>query len=392
MEGLNLDNILGEQDIDTLFSEPEMNENGGDGNLESKGTPDNPDENGELKTTEEEQQGELFGDFAVQPEGVGSGKKEEKKEDTIPDKDDGTSPNENFYSSIANALVVDGIILNSDEDKIKEVTDAESFSEMIEAEVNARLEEKQQRVSKALENGVEPSDIRKYESTLNYLSSLTEAVIAEESERGEQLRKQLIYQDYLNKGMSEAKAQKLTERSIEAGNDIDDAKEALQSNKEYFQGQYNDLLKDAQKKADEEKAERVKEAEKLKNSLLKDKNLMGDLEVNNDVRKKAFEAISKPIYKDPETGEYLTAVQKYEMENHSDFIKYVGLFYTLTGGFKDFESFTKGKVAKELKKGLRELEKTLNNTRRNTDGSLKMVTSVSEDPESFMGGNFKLAL
>ena len=392
MEGLNLDNILGEQDINSLFEEPEMNatEESAAETKEQK-APESTEE--ELTTTEEEQSGELFGDApAVKPEGVGSGKKEEKEEDTIPDKDGGTSPNENFYSSIANALVVDGIILNSDEDKIKEVTDAESFSEMIEAEIAARLDEKQQRVAKALENGVEPDEIRKYEAVLHRLSSMTEDIVSEESERGEQLRRQLIYQDYLNKGMSESKAQKLTERSIDAGNDIDDAKEALQSNKEYFQGQYNTLLKDAQKRADEEKAERVKEAEKLKNSLLKDKTLLGDLEVSNDVRKKAYEAISRPTYRDPETGEYMTAVQKYEMENHSDFIKYVGLFYTLTNGFKDFDSFTKGKVAKEVKKGIRELEKTLNNTRRNSDGSLKMVTGVNEDPESFMGGNFRLAL
>ena len=373
MEGLNLDNILGEQDINSLFEEPEMNatEESAAETKEQK-APESTEE--ELTTTEEEQLGELFGDTpAVKPEGVGSGKKEEKEEDTIP-------------------LVLDGIILNSDEDKIKEVTDAESFSEMIEAEIAARLDEKQQRVAKALENGVEPDEIRKYEAVLQRLSSMTEDVVSEESERGEQLRRQLIYQDYLNKGMSESKAQKLTERSIDAGNDIDDAKEALQSNKEYFQGQYNTLLKDAQKRADEEKAERMKEAEKLKNSLLKDKTLLGDLEVSNDVRKKAYEAISRPTYRDPETGEYMTAVQKYEMENHSDFIKYVGLFYTLTNGFKDFDSFTKGKVAKEVKKGIRELEKTLNNTRRNSDGSLKMVTGVNEDPESFMGGNFRLAL
>ena len=59
-------------------------------------------------------------------------------------------------------------------------------------------------------------------------------------------------------------------------------------------------------------------------------------------------------------------------------------------GFKDFESFTKGKVKKEMKKGLRELEKTLNNSRRSPDGSLKMVTGVNDDPESFIGKGFKL--
>ena len=389
MEGLILDNILGEQEIDNLFSETETatSEEVAEGKEQKT-----PEDNGEIETTEEEQQGELFGDFAEQPEGVGSEKKKEVKEETIPDKDGGTSPNENFYSSIANALAVDGIFPNLDEDTIAKAVDAESFSELIEAEVNARYDEGQQRVLKALKNGVEPNEIRRYEGTLDYLSSLTDAVLSEESEKGEQLRKQLIYQDYLNKGMSETKAQKLTERSIEAGNDIDDAKEALQSNKEYFQNQYNTLLKDAQKKADEEKAERVKESEKLKKSILEDKNPVGDLEISNEVRKKAFDNISRPTYKDPETGEYLTAIQKYEMENHSDFIKYVGLFYTLTNGFKDFDSFTKGKVAKEVRKGIRELEKTLNNTRRNPDGSLKMVTSVKDDPESFLGGNFKLAL
>ena len=66
--------------------------------------------------------------------------------------------------------------------------------------------------------------------------------------------------------------------------------------------------------------------------------------------------------------------------------------YSLTNGFKDFDSFTKGKVKKEVRKGRREWEHTLNGTKRNADGSLKMVTSVKDDPESFLGSDFKLAL
>jgi hypothetical protein len=94
--------------------------------------------------------------------------------------------------------------------------------------------------------------------------------------------------------------------------------------------------------------------------------------------------------KDPETGEYLTALQKYEMEHRADFLKYVGLFMTLTNGFKDFDSFTKGKVKKELKKGLRELEQTLSNSHRGPSGGLKMVTNAQNDPESYFGKGFKL--
>lgn len=390
MEGLSLDNILGEQDIDTLFMEPE--ETASEESETGKEKPEASSENNENDTTEVVNPNSLFeDDMEKQPESVGGGKDKEEKEESSTDDGGGTSP-ENFYSSIANALAVDGIFPNLDEEAINKAIDAESFSELIEAEVNARLDEKQQRISKALENGVEPDEIRKYENTLQYISSISETAVSEESEKGEQLRRNLIYQDFLNRGMSPDKAQKLTERSIDAGNDVEDAKEALASNREFFQTQYNNLLKKAQQAAEEEKADRMKQAEKLKTSILKDTNLLGDLEISQDVRKKAFDAISKPTYKDPETGEYLTAVQKYEMENHSDFIKYVGLFYTMTNGFKDFNSFTKGKVAKEVRKGIRELEKTLNSTRRNSDGSLKMVTNVKEDPESFLGGNFRLAL
>jgi hypothetical protein len=78
------------------------------------------------------------------------------------------------------------------------------------------------------------------------------------------------------------------------------------------------------------------------------------------------------------------------MEHRSDFLKYAGLIFTLTDGFKDFESFTKGKVKKELKKGLRDLERTLNNTSRTSGGSLKMVTGAHDDPESFIGKGFQL--
>ena len=287
---------------------------------------------------------------------------------------------------------MDGIFPNLDDETVKKAVDAETFSDLIEAEVNARFDEKQQRISKALENGVEPTDIKKYESTLDYINKITDAAIAEESEKGEQLRYNLIYQDFLNKGMSADKAKKYTDRTINAGTDVEDAKEALQSNKEYFSGEYNRLLQEAQQQADEDKAERSKQAKQLQTSLLKDKNLFGDMEISNDVRKKAFETVSKPVYRDPETGDYLTALQKYEIEHRADFLKYTGLFFAMTNGFKDFDSFAKGKVKKEMRKGLRDLEKTLNNTSRSKDGNLKMITNQREDPDSFISKGMKLDL
>ena len=395
MEGLSFDNILGEQEIETLFTDPNDTETQEDNTQqEEEGIEDSPaDDKGKKKekTTEVINPETLFEDDI--PESVGSGKnKEGKKEDTVHDDDqDGTSP-DNFYSSIANALAVDGIFPNLDEETVKKAVDAETFSNLIESEINARLDEKQQRISKALESGVEPTDIKKYEDTLTYINSITDAALAEESEKGEQTRSMLIYQDFLNKGMTPEKAKKLTDRAIEAGTDVEDAKEALMSNKEFFTGEYNRLLQEAQQKFEEDKADRAKQAKQLQESMLNDKQLMGDIEISKDIRKKAFDAISKPVYRDPDTGNYLTAMQKYQAENKADFIKYTGLIYTLTNGFKVFDAFVKGKVKKEMKKGLRDLEKTLNNTRRYNDGSLKMVTNQKEDPNSFISGGFQLDL
>lgn len=395
MEGLSFDNILGEQEIETLFTDPNDTETQEDNTQqEEEKIDDSPtDDKGKKKekTTEVINPETLFEDDI--PESVGSGKnKEGKKEDTVPDDgQDGTSP-DNFYSSIANALAVDGIFPNLDEETVKKAVDAETFSNLIESEINARLDEKQQRISKALESGVEPTDIKKYEDTLTYINSITDAALAEESEKGEQTRSMLIYQDFLNKGMTPEKAKKLTDRAIEAGTDVEDAKEALMSNKEFFTGEYNRLLQEAQQKFEEDKADRAKQAQQLQASMLNDKQLMGDIEISKDIRKKAFDAISKPVYRDPDTGNYLTAMQKYQAENKADFMKYTGLIYTLTNGFKDFDAFVKGKVKKEMKKGLRDLEQTLNNTRRYNDGSLKMVTNQKEDPNSFISGGFQLDL
>lgn len=395
MEALSFDNILGEQEIETLFTNPEDNdvlEEHKEAEEEEVETPGSDDKKQKEKdnTTEDVDPEDLFEDKA--PESVGSGKDNEGKEGTAPDNDaDGTSPN-NFYSSIANACAVDGIFPNLDDETIKKAVDAESFSNLIEAEITARFDEKQKRISQALENGVAPTDIKKYESTLNYINTITDAAIAEESEKGEQLRYNLIYQDFINKGMTPDKAKKFADRTVDAGTDVEDAKEALLSNKEFFSNAYNKMLQDAQQKADEDKAEREKNAKELEKSLMKDKQLFGDMEISNDIRKKAFDSVSKPVYKDPETGDYMTAIQKYESEHRAEFLKYTGLIFAMTNGFKDFDSFAKGKVKKEVKKGLRELEQTLNNTRRNNDGSLRMVTNQKDDPNSFISKGMKLDL
>ena len=164
----------------------------------------------------------------------------------------------------------------------------------------------------------------------------------------------------------------------------------MKSNTEYFKGKYDDLIEDAKLEAQKEEENRKEQANKLKESILNEKNILGDLSIDKPTRQKIYDNISKPIYKDPETGEYYTAIQKYEKDKRVDFLKYLGLIFTLTDGFKSLDGLVKGKVKKEVKNGLRDLEHAVNNTARNSDGNLKFVSGVDEDPESFIGKGWKI--
>ena len=374
----NFDDILNEDEISSLFEE----------SSDVQETPPEEKENNENnKDTAEVDIEDIFNDKddPESPESVGS---EENKQDTegTPSKKNGTSPNTEFYSSIAKALKEDGTLPDLDDETLSKITSAEDFAEAIEAQVQAKLDEKQKRIDAALGVGVNPNLLQQYEKTLDYLDSLTEDAIKEETDAGENLRKQLIYQDFINRGYSKERAIREVTKSFNAGSDLDDALEALQSNKEFFNNKYDTIINEAKAAEKERKEKEKKEAETLKKSILEDKNVFGDLVVDNNQRKKIFENISKPVYKDPETGEYLTEIQKYEKENHNDFMKYVSLVYTLTDGFKNLDGLIKGKVNKEMKKGLRNLENTINNSSRNSDGSLKFVTSRrSDDDPSYFG-------
>lgn len=385
-EELSLDNILGAEEIDNLFVEddntqetpPPSKNGGGDG---SKEEPDNKNKN---ETTEVDVD-TLF----TEPESVGSGKDDkEEKEDTSP-KGEGTSP-QNFYSSIAKALKEEGIFPDLDDESYSKIKEPEDFRDLIEQQIKAGFDERQKRIDEALNAGVEPTEIKRYENTIYFLDSIKEDSISDESDKGEKLRKDLIYQDFINRGYSKERATREVQKSLNAGTDIEDAKEALKSNMDFFRDKYDELINEAKTEAEQEEKERKEQAEKLKTSILNDKEVFGDLSVDKSTRQRIYDNISKPVYKDPETGEYYTAIQKYEMENRVDFLKNIGLVFTLTNGFKNLDGLVKGKVKKEVKKGLRELENTLNNTARTSDGSLRYASGVDEDPESFIGKGWKL--
>ena len=377
MEGLSFDNIYTGSEIENLFNEDIQEDS-------AETIEDTPEKDEEKKEdTTEVNPNTLFEDS---PESVSS-EEDIIKEQESTSSEKGASPK--FYSSIAKAFADDGIFPDLNEEDISKIETPEDFKSLIEAKINSELDERYQRINEALGVGVQPSAIKQYENALNYLDNITDDAIEDESDQGEDLRKRLIYQDFINRGYTPERAQREVEKSISGGSDIEDAKEALQGNKDFYNIAYKNIIEKAKEEDIKNKEEQKKQMETLKKSILEDKKFFGDVDIDKSTRQRVLDNILKPVHKDKNTGELYTAIQQYEMENKIDFIKNLGLIFTLTNGFKDLSGFIKGKVRKEVKRGISELENVLNNTQRTSDGNLNFMGG-GKDPESFIGKGWTL--
>lgn len=381
---LSLDSIYDSSEIENLFEDTNSNET-----VEKEDTTDNKEE----KETKDNKVTEIDADnlFDDQSESVGNGDSNEGDKEVDTDANESTSPkssttlqNQNKWQLLSNSLRED-LFPDLEEDAINKVKSAQDFADLMEAQMQAQFDERQRRIDEALNAQVEVTDIQKYENYIQQLESISEDDILDESEKGETLRKALIRDSYLLNNMSLEKANKLVEQSFKANSDIDDAKEALENNVKLAKQQYQNMINEAKKQQEEQKKQIAKRAEDLKKSILEDDKIFKELEINKNVRQKVYDNLSRPIYKDPETKELLTAVQKYERENPDDFLKYTSLFYTLTDGFKNLDTLVKGKVKKELSKGLKDLDNLLSNS-SSTTGNLQFLTSGKNDEESTFRG------
>ena len=118
--------------------------------------------------------------------------------------------------------------------------------------------------------------------------------------------------------------------------------------------------------------------------------VFNSIPVDKKTRQQIYDVISKPVYKDPETGQYYTEIQQYRLEHENEFIKNVGILYTLTNGFQNIEKLIGPQAKKQVKSKLRELEHTINNTQRDSGGRLDYVGSSGNYGDTLLGNDFSI--
>lgn len=399
----NDENILSQEEIENLFVEDTTEDTiEEDTTVEEQNNETNSDQKSaeesvekDLNTTEIDPE-KLFSE--EKSESVGSEKNSEENQEEGNDqtvKGNGSSPKENFYSSIANAFKKDGILPTLDSETINKIETPEDFAlaykEHIQKEVEAKLEEEQLRIKQALDRGVQPDIVQKFEGTIRQFESITDAQIHDESQGGENLRKQIIFQDYINRGYSKERAVREVKKSFAAGTDLDDAKYSLDANKEFFKSQYETILKQAEEAEKEVIKQREAKAKELKDSILEEEEIFEGMKLDTNTRKRIYETITKPIAQ-TEDGVPINALQKYARENPNEFFKKLGTVFVLTDGLKDLNKLVEKNTKKQLKSELREVEHVLKNTNLASDGSLELVTGVNIDDNSNISSDWTLDL
>lgn len=378
MEVLNEDNIISDLDIENLFIDSDSKEPEED----KAKSQDNKATESPKKDTKSTEDSFLNNDEDFNFEDSESvGSEDESQEST-----NSASTSKNFFSSLANSLKQEGILPDLSDEDLKNIKESKDITKLFDSYIASKMDEKQKRIDDAINLGVDASDIKKYENAIAYIDSITDDKISNEGQEGENLRKQLIYQDFMNRGYTKERAIKEVQKSFNAGTDIEDAKDALTSNRDYYKEGYEDLIeeaKQAKKKVQEDIEQRT---EAFKKNVLESDKVFGDIVIDTATKKAALDAVLKPQYKDSK-GNMITAVQKYQQEHSDEFLKNIGIIYALTNGFTDLNKIVQSKVKTATKNAYRELENKINNSRRNSDGNLVFTSGVSDTESSF---NWKL--
>ena len=352
--GFDVNDILSPEEAEKFFEEQENPEETQETETEEANEKDKPAEELENPVPEKVGEEEETGKHAADSDGGGS------------------SPN--LYSSIASALKKDGIFPDFTDEELAAVKTPDDFAELFEKAVSSRYDERMKRIDEALNNGVAPDAVKMHEQTIQYLDSVTDEAINAEGEEGESLRRQLIYNDLVNRGYSQERAQRELEKSFKSGSDIDDAKEALAALKKYYNDSYDNLRKQAKASADAARESQKKQADDLKKMILEDEVKLGDMKLDKKTCGRVFDAISKPVYKDKESGRLMTAIQQFQKEKPLEFLKQIGLWFVLTDGGKNLDGFVKPQVAAKKNESIRELSRKINASSFNADGSLNYLS------------------
>ena len=283
---------------------------------------------------------------------------EEVDEEDVEDEgSEGSESSSNLYSSLAAFVHEQGLLPSLDID-LKEIKSADDFASVFNKELDIQAE---LRLNDYLEN-LDLNKIGVAKQEIKDLNTLNVDILKNDID----LAKRIIYDDYLNQGLDEKKANRMLNRLIDLGDDaiLEDAEESLQSLKEFKAREIERETQSYKERLEADKIQQAKLDEQMKKTIYESKDLISGLKPNKALQDKVYKSINDIVGKSPD-GTFENKFMKERRENPLEFEIRMYHFYELTNGFKDLSKISttaKSSAVKDLEKIARQTKLKDNGT------------------------------
>lgn len=283
---------------------------------------------------------------------------EEVDEEDVEDEgSEGSESSSNLYSSLAAFVHEQGLLPSLDID-LKEIKSADDFASVFNKELDIQAE---LRLNDYLAN-LDLNKIGIAKKDIQDLSTINSDLLKNDID----LAKRIIYDDYLNQGLDEKKANRMLNRLIDLGDDaiLEDAEESLQSLKEFKAREIERETQSYKERLEADKIQQAKLDEQMKKTIYESKNLISGLKPNKALQDKVYKSINDIVGKSPD-GTFENKFMRERRENPLEFEIRMYHFYELTNGFKDLSKISttaKSSAVKDLEKIARQTKLKDNGT------------------------------
>lgn len=283
---------------------------------------------------------------------------EEVDEEDVEDEGgEGSESSSNLYSSLAAFVHEQGLLPSLDID-LKDIKSADDFASVFNKELDIQAE---LRLNDYLAN-LDLNKIGIAKKDIQDLSTINSDLLKNDID----LAKRIIYDDYLNQGLDEKKANRMLNRLIDLGDDaiLEDAEESLESLKEFKAREIERETQSYKERLEADKIQQAKLDEQIKKTIYESKDLISGLKPNKALQDKVYKSINDIVGKSPD-GTFENKFMKERRENPLEFEIRMYHFYELTNGFKDLSKISttaKSSAVKDLEKIARQTKLKDNGT------------------------------
>lgn len=279
------------------------------------------------------------------------------EEDVEEEGSEGSESSSNLYSSLAAFVHEQGLLPSLDID-LKDIKSADDFASVFNKELDIQAE---LRLNDYLAN-LDLNKIGIAKKDIQDLSTINSDLLKNDID----LAKRIIYDDYLNQGLDEKKANRMLNRLIDLGEDaiLEDAEESLESLKEFKTREIEKETNSYKERLEVEKINQAKLDEQMKKTIYESKDLISGLKPNKSLQDKVYKSINDIVGKSPD-GTFENKFMKERRENPLEFEIRMYHFYELTNGFKDLSKISttaKSSAVKDLEKIARQTKLKDNGT------------------------------